>query len=157
MTLRGGRKRAGRDDGRQAALRLLGRREYSARQLRQALKERGLDGGDTDRLLADLQEQGLQSDRRYAELLVRSRLAQGYGAQRITAEAARDGVDDATLAQALEEAAPDWDALLVNLQRRHFRGPPRSRADLLAQARYLLGRGHSAERVWRLLRAEDEA
>ncbi|MGB4592942.1 MAG: regulatory protein RecX, partial [Coriobacteriia bacterium] len=51
---------------------------------------------------------GLVDDHRFAESLVRSLLARGYGARRIERELARAGVEEALIAEVLDQAAtPD--------------------------------------------------
>ncbi|MGH8456738.1 MAG: regulatory protein RecX, partial [Stenotrophobium sp.] len=87
---------------RDSALRVLGRREHSALQLRRKLKARGYDEATAGETVGDLTERGWQSDTRYAEMLVRSRVAQGYGRLYIEAELGVAGVPDADVAAALE-------------------------------------------------------
>jgi len=141
---------------REHLLRLQARREHSAQELRQRLRETGFDREQAEILIETLQDQGLQSDARYAELLVRSRVAQGYGPRRIEAEAGQAGIDASLLAAAIDAADIDWDAVLFELQQRRFRAAPGNRDEAQRQARYLLGRGFDAERVWRLLRERED-
>jgi len=59
---------------RAAALRYLGRREYTAVELRQRLKERGAAVEDIETVLDYVQERGYQSDARAGESHIRGRL-----------------------------------------------------------------------------------
>jgi regulatory protein len=151
-------------DPRTRALRLLARREHSARQLRTKLTRRGageepadeaLDGG-LDELLATLERQGLQSDARFAELLVRSRLSQHYGPLRIAAELRLAGVEASLIAAAIEAADADWDTGAAAALRKRFGNAGTRRAEQARQFRYLLGRGFEAETLRRLLGGGDD-
>ncbi len=123
------------------ALGLLARREHSRRELARKLGQAGIEPGALSQALDRLDAEGLQSDQRFAELLVRSRIAQGYGPRRIRAELGQHGLDAAAAGQAIDAAAPDWRALLEALYRRRFRdacGSPRERD---RRQRHLLQRG----------------
>jgi SOS response regulatory protein OraA/RecX len=52
--------------------------------------------------------QGLVSDRRYAESLVRNRVERGYGPLKITHELRAKGVDDAVIEEVLEHDEAVW-------------------------------------------------
>lgn len=114
------------DDAYERAVGLLARREHSWRELERKLGQRGYPAdairGALERLLAA----GYQSDARFGEMLVRSRVARAYGPLRIRAELSRHGLDDAlidTLLHAAEQDS-DWLQLATDLLRRHYRGKP---------------------------------
>ncbi len=88
-------------------IRCLARREYSVREL-QTKFQAEFDPQSLDQALADLVRQGLQSDLRYAEMLIRSRVRQGYGPARIYAELKLKGVTADLVQQALQESPQDW-------------------------------------------------
>src|SRR6185295_823724 len=73
-------------DPKAQALKLLARREHSARELKRKLTARGIGEVDAAAAVADAAADGWQSDTRYAEMLVRSRISQGFGPMRIEAE-----------------------------------------------------------------------
>ncbi|MCL1976429.1 MAG: RecX family transcriptional regulator [Firmicutes bacterium] len=56
-----------------AAIRYLGRREYSAAELRQRLSERGAAAADIEAALVYVKERGYQDDARAGEVLIRRR------------------------------------------------------------------------------------
>ncbi|TVR53561.1 MAG: regulatory protein RecX [Gemmatimonadales bacterium] len=93
---------------RDKAHRLLSQREHSRSELRQKLLERGSAEGPVDELLDHLRDTGLQSDRRFAEALARSRVARGYGPLRIRSDLARRGVAPPLARQVLDALAVDW-------------------------------------------------
>ena len=137
---------------RDSALRSLGRREHSAAQLKAKLKSRGYESVDAVQAVEDLAASGLQSDARFAEQLVRSRIAQHYGPLRIKAELAVSGLSDADISAALSAAEADWTELARELHRRKFGATPASMAERQKQHRYLAGRGYSGDQIRSVLK-----
>lgn len=133
---------------RDAALRALGRREHSAAQLQRKLRQRGFDEAVADDTVNELADRGWQSDARYAEVLVRSRVTQGYGRLYIEAELSVAGVPEAEAAAALDAADCDWTRSAAALLARKF--GDEAAADLAERNRryrYLAGRGFTAEQI----------
>lgn len=139
-----------------SALRSLGRREHSAAQLRAKLKARGYDSETAVQAVAGLAGNGLQSDARFAEQLVRSRVSQHYGPLRIEAELRASGLSDADTGAALSASETDWTELARSLHRRRFGTAPVDRAAQQKQYRYLAGRGFSGEHIRAVLRDDGE-
>lgn len=123
------------------ALALLSRREHSQRELESKLAARGHDEAEIEAALARLSESGFQSEARFAELLARSRIAQGHGPIRILAELRQHGIADDQAQAALDTEAPDWPALAAELCRRRFRGPAGSHGERIRRANFLARRG----------------
>ena len=123
------------------ALSLLGRREHSRRELKQKLVARGAEAEEIDQALGRLDEHGFQSDFRFAEMLVRSRIAQGHGPIRIRAELRQHGLSEDLARRAIDAEAPDWPALASALCRRRFAGPPADYAERVKRANFLARRG----------------
>lgn len=137
---------------RDKALRALARREHSAAELRQKLEYRGLAGDAAAAVVDNLRQSGWQSDERFAETLVRSRIAQAYGPLRIQAELEHAGVSSMQIRAAMDAAEPNWPALAAQLQVRRFGRLPKGPADWQKQYRYLAGRGFTPEQVRAALR-----
>lgn len=137
-----------------SALRSLGRREHSAVQLRAKLKARGYDSETAAEAVAGLAGSGLQSDARYAEQLVRSRIAQQYGPLRIEAELRASGLSDADTDAALSASETDWAELARSLHRRKFGGAPDGMSAHQKQYRYLAGRGFASEQIRAVLKQD---
>lgn len=96
------------DAARERALQLLGYRERSRFELRAKLAEDGYPPPVLSAIVGAFERTGLVDDHRFAESLVRSLLARGYGARRIERELARAGVEEALIAEVLDQAAtPD--------------------------------------------------
>jgi len=136
-----------RDD----AIRLLARREHSRAELAERLAAKGHAPGPIDECLDALAEQGLQSDARFAESFLRSRVFRGQGPMKIRLEMERRGLgrEEVRDAFAASEQAgeADWFALACEALSRRFTGPgdtPRERA---RRERFLAGRGFDFDQV----------
>ncbi|WP_293367402.1 regulatory protein RecX [Nevskia sp.] len=132
---------------RERALRALGRREHSARELTRKLTHDGLDKGNAAEVVGELSESGWQSDARYAGLLTRSRISQGYGPLRIRAELSARGVDEALIRATLEEEAPDWLDIVGRVHDRRYSKPPTTPKERASRYRYLASRGFTSSQV----------
>ncbi|HVT35678.1 MAG TPA: regulatory protein RecX [Nevskiaceae bacterium] len=142
---------------RNAALRTLGRREHSAAELSAKLAWRGYDEETVRDTVSSLAGKGWQSDERYAEQLVRSRIAQGYGPLRIEAELAAAGVDKKQVAAAMDSADCDWRASVRALHQRRFKSAPQGAAEWQKQYRFLAGRGYTSSQIHAVLREAPES
>ena len=130
------------------ALALLVRREHSARELKTKLAQRGLDADESIAAVAKLQSKDFQSDTRFGEMLVRTRLEGGYGARWIVAELRTHGIDEGRAQALIEEARPDWsDLIRRQLRRRYGAKRPRDFAERNKRAAFLLRRGFDATTV----------
>lgn len=132
---------------RDIALRALARREHSAAELKSKLTRRGHDEQTAVGIVERLAGYGLQSDGRYAEMLARNRMQQGYGPLRIEAELAAAGIDDAEAAAAIAELECDWSERARQVCRRKFKSAPADAADWQRQYRFLAARGFESEQI----------
>src|SRR5258706_16143635 len=106
------------------ALTLLARREHSARELKSKLLRKGMDADESASALVELQSKDYQNDARFGEMLVRSRIAQGYGPRWILAELKTHGIAEASARSLIEAAEPDWPALVRQQLRRRYGTKP---------------------------------
>jgi regulatory protein len=134
-------------DPRAQALKLLARREHSARELKRKLAARGVADADAAAAVEYAAGEGWQDDARYAAMIVRTRVAAGYGPLRIEAELGVAGLANEAIRAALDEAAADWDALAAAQHAKKFGTPPRSSAERAKQYRYLQGRGFTGAQI----------
>lgn len=136
------------------ALGLLARREHSARELKAKLARKGLAADESAVALADLQAKNYQSDTRFGEMLVRTRIAGGYGPRWILAELRQHGVMEDEAQVLLDAAEPDWPVLIRDLLRRRY-GNKRALtpAERAKRAAFLLRRGFDAHTVQSITRA----
>jgi regulatory protein len=151
MTRRGKNPATGAYD---KALGLLARREHSARELKAKLARKGLDAGESARALADLQNKNYQSDARFGEMLVRTRIGGGYGPRWILAELRQHGIEDSAAQALLDAAEPDWPVLVRDLLRRRYGAKTASQAERGKRAAFLLRRGFDAATVQSATRAQ---
>jgi regulatory protein len=93
---------------RKKAMDFLARREYGRTELAKKLADKGFRRSAVEEELATLSEEGLQSDTRFAESFVQSRINQGKGPVRIRADLGQRGIRDGIIEGALESAACDW-------------------------------------------------
>src|SRR5262245_39276873 len=101
-------------DIRLAALRLLGRRDYTSSELSDKLSKRGYDDDAIRALTTKLRSDGTLDDRRVAEAHVRaaSRIKR-RGRLRIERELVLRGIDRATAHEALAALQPDDDLAAI--------------------------------------------
>ena len=117
----GGRKRKTRElTPLQRALALLVRREHSRKELARKLGERGIDTEAALAAVDKLADDGWQSDGRFAEMLVRTRVAHGQGPVRIRAELGTHGLDQESIEAALGGFEGSWTEAALEVARRRF-------------------------------------
>jgi regulatory protein len=141
--------------GRDTALRLLARREHAAAELRDKLVRRGHDESAAADIVGQLAGAGWQSDARYAEMLVRNRIEQGYGPLRIRAELEAARVPDAEIRTAFAAAEVDWTAQAAAVHARRFRALARDAAEWQRQYRHLALRGFEPQQIRAVLKDRD--
>lgn len=134
-------------DPKTQALKLLARREHSARELKRKLAARGITDDAAAAAVEHAIAENWQSDARYAGMLVRTRVAGGYGPVRIEAELEVAGVPGDQIRAALDAAEADWRALAVEVHAKKFGRPPKSSAERAKQYRYLQGRGFDSSQI----------
>ena len=130
------------------AYRLLGKREYSTRELERRLRRKwpDLDNGALEELLAALVDENLLSDERFAESYVRSQVQRCSGPLKIRAALRERGVSDAYISAALEEQAGAWTHLATAWLERQHPGP----LDFDARGKYyrrLVNRGFTHDQA----------
>lgn len=141
-------------DPKARAIALLARREHSARELTRKLKAKGVSADEAAAAVADVAAEGWQSDSRYAEMLVRSRIGQGYGPLRIEADLRQAGLPGEAVAEALAASGADWKVQCAEAQAKKFRTLPVSGADRAKQYRFLAGRGFTASEIGAVLKGD---
>ena len=95
---------------RRVAMNALGRREHSAYELRNKLQQafKNATQEEVNAVIARLQTQGLQDDRRFAEMFIRSRFNRGKGPDLIRRELDPHGLSAADTDAIFAEYAEDW-------------------------------------------------
>ncbi len=130
------------------ALRLLARRDHSAQELRQKLRNKGAAPEQIDGVLERLLEEDWLNETRFAESFTRSRVARGLGPYRIRRELQERGVGEGDIAMAMAPFEDGWFDLAVEVKERKF-GSVREEdfRERAKQQRFLQYRGFSHEQI----------
>jgi regulatory protein len=107
-------------DTREVALGLLARREHSKRELIIKLRARGCPEKIITQVVDQLSAEGMQSDARFAETFVRSRVNRGRGPLRIRAELIERGLEDEFIVEALLQYEDWWRDLALETYSKKF-------------------------------------
>jgi regulatory protein len=126
----------------------LARREHGRVELATKLEKAGFDPGISEDAVAGLVADGLQSDARFVEAFVQSRISQGKGPTRIRVELREKRVEDQLIEEGLLDAREDWFALARRVRRRKFgKEPPADFKEKARQMRFLQYRGFESEHI----------
>jgi regulatory protein len=137
---------------REAAVRLLARREHSTDELRRKLKRRGYGPATIDAVVTTLRRTESVSDARFAESFVRVRSERGQGPLRIRAELRERGVTDVLVDEVLTTTSEFWLERAHRARVKRFgEEAPATRDDWNRQARFLSQRGFPADLIYRAL------
>ncbi|MBR9883018.1 MAG: regulatory protein RecX [Oceanospirillales bacterium] len=132
----------------QAVAQLLARREYSRGELVSRLRSRVEDGDMLERVLDRMQENGYQSDSRFAMSQARQRYEQGYGERRIRYDLQQKGIPSTLTDATLCELEADWfESAHRQAVRKFGEQPPADAKERARRTRYLLGRGFGYDEV----------
>jgi regulatory protein len=135
-------------DARKKAMDFLARREYGQTELIKKLADKGYDRSVAEQAVNKLTEDGLQSDQRFAEAFVQSRINQGKGPVRIRLDLGQRGVGDAVIELAIEDASANWFELARDVRLRKFgAGKPSDFKAKAKQMRFLQYRGFEQDHI----------
>lgn len=137
---------------RNQAIRYLGRREHSRKELQHKLCGKGFDADLVAALLDSLEKERLLSDARYAEAYIYSRSQKGYGPQRIQQELGERGVDERLVTQLFSDMEVDWQGIASRTRKKKFGSHGfDSWEEKSKQMRFLQYRGFTLEQINRAL------
>ena len=103
-------------------------------------------------MAAGLEAEGLLSDDRFVEALVRVRRQRGRGPLRIQKELQEKGVAEDVVGRWLDVASDDWVEEVKRVCRRKYGGKvPKSLSERAKQARFLQYRGFTFDQIQRAL------
>ena len=126
----------------------LARREYGQTELIRKLADKGFERDIAAQAVIRLTEEGLQSDQRFAESFVQSRINQGKGPVRIRLDLGQRGISESTIELAIEEADADWRALAREQRQRKFgASAPPDFKEKARQMRFLQYRGFEQDQI----------
>lgn len=131
---------------RQRALRIIGTRAMSVKELTDRLKEKGESPENAEDAAQWLLDMRLLDDAQYAAMCVRHYAAKGYGPGKIRNELYRRGIARELWDEALEEL-PEQDDRIDALLRRKLKSDTPDRAELRKAADYLYRRGFGRDEI----------
>ena len=140
---------------RQRALECLARREYTRAELARKLAPHAAGPDEIEALLEEFAARGWLSEGRFAEQLVASRRGR-FGSLRIAHELRERGVPDDVVDTLLPGLEDEDLQVARDIWRQKFGKRPGTAAERAKQARFLQGRGFSAEVIRRLLRFDED-
>ncbi len=147
-------KNFGYKEAAQRLYRLLARREYSAAEAKEKLLHDGFSEETAEEAVAKAVEGNVISDARYAEALVRTRLAAGKGRRGIERELAQKGIAPELISEWGQSPGDDEGQELERALEVLCKRPPRSKNPRDAGYRKLISKGYSspiastAVRLW---------
>lgn len=135
----------------------LARREHGRVELLNKLTKFGFDVDVAEDAIAQLVDDGLQSEQRFVEAFVRSRISQGKGPAKIRADLRDRGLTDGLIDAGLSGAGEDWFKLARQVHTKKF-GQERATSfkDKARQMRFLQSRGFDQEHIQAAISADDE-
>jgi len=130
----------------QRAVGFLARREHSCHELYYKLSERGYQEVEIEEALVRLQDEGLQSDERFAEAFVQSRVQRGHGPVKIGSELRQRGIDDRLVGQLIQSGVYDWFELAgQTYSKKYGNSRPADYQEKARRMRFLQQRGFDTE------------
>ena len=130
------------------AVRYLSNREYSRRELRSKLLVKQFTLKDINTALDSLAEKGYQSDERFAEMFLTSRVSRGNGPFKIKIELSQRGIAETVIEQLFDNSAIDWLEQARKLRQKKFGMQlPKDIKSLSKQVRYLRNKGFCQQHV----------
>jgi regulatory protein len=139
---------SGGEAARGKAMRLLARRDYPSKLLRNRLGEAGVDPSAVDEAVTDLQDARYVNDERYVDSAVAGRASRGQGPVRIALELVRQGCPKELVEAAVRRDDPDWTQRATALRLRRFgREKATDAKERARQVRFLLQRGFTSAQV----------
>ena len=125
---------------------LLARREHSKLELFQKVSKKQFDTDLIKENIDDFIEHDWQSDQRYGEMVVRSRILKCHGPVKIGRELQQKGVSSNIIEQAINVDV-DWCELAEAALKKRFSSHGESQNEVARQYRFLLQRGFTNEQI----------
>jgi regulatory protein len=142
---------------RKKAMDYLARREHGHHELLTKLTKFGFDANVAEIAIAELVNDGLQSDQRFVDMFIQSRIHQGKGPLRVRADLRERGIEDGMIDNGLAQAGQDWYALAREVWGKKFGpGRPEGFNEKARQMRFLQSRGFDAGQIQAAVSALDE-
>tara|TARA_B100001769_G_C22086136_1_gene585516 strand:+ start:124 stop:615 length:492 start_codon:yes stop_codon:yes gene_type:complete len=134
---------------RKKAMDLLARREHSRLELYQKLKQRQFEPDVINSELDKLLDEGLQSDERFAEAFLRSRIDRGKGPNIILSELSQRGIDELIASNVISNITDEeWNDLAYEAMNKKLRNEAELDYDKqLKLMKFLSNRGFTRSQI----------
>lgn len=133
------------------AVDLLSRREHSRVELESKLANKGFNEEQIASAMEQLLEHDLQSDERYLEDFVRSRVLKGSGPLKIAHELRARGIDSGALNTYLEDLDIDWFKVATATYQKKYRSDDDIDArEKAKRVRFMQSKGFPSDIIFRL-------
>jgi len=133
---------------RKRAMNMLARREHAPAELAAKLEKRGHASDDVMIVVDQLIDDGLLSEMRYADAIVRSHARRGVGPVRVRADLLAVKVSEAQIDRALVDADIDWRKLACAVRGKRFGAQiPDDFPTKAKQMRFLQQRGFTSDEI----------
>ncbi len=134
------------------AVRVLAGREHTRQELTRKLARLGVQGSIAQDVVEGLANQSLQSDERFTESFVRSRIVRGYGALWIRRALEERGVSAELIQTHLAQSSSFWVVRAREARARKFgEALPADQKAWAREARFLAQRGFPSDTIRRVL------
>lgn len=135
-------------EARKKAMDYLARREHGRSELINKLTKFGFQAATADDAVAQLVDDNLQSDQRFVEAFIVSRINQGKGPLKIRADLRERDIAGGIVEIGLEDAEQDWYASARAVREKKF-GPdyPADYSEKARQMRFLQSRGFDTDHI----------
>jgi regulatory protein len=138
---------------RSCAINLLAMREHTKFELQHKLEIRGFAPAAIAKVVAVLEQEGLQSDQRFIENYIVMRCRRGFGPIRIKMELNERGVDKGLIEHFLQDYKSNWQELAQKALHKKFGNKiPNDLAEQTKQMKYLYYKGFAADLIRKLFR-----
>lgn len=136
-----------------SALRLLCRREHGAQELVNKLAKKGYEQEDARKALERCQELDLQSDMRFAEIICRVRIRQGYGPLRISQELQSKQISQELINKVLRAESDNWLSYALAVWEKKYNNKEAATGiEMQKRQRFLLYRGFPGDIINRVIK-----
>ncbi|WP_331346088.1 regulatory protein RecX [Cellvibrio sp. UBA7661] len=134
-------------DVRLGAMNFLALREHSIKELTDKLVRKYGQSEHIEKAIAELAEQGLQSDERFAEAFIRMRQRQGKGSSLIKMELRERGISSCLVDTLIDERDTMWTKLAREVRSKRFTELPAGAREKAKQMRFLHSRGFASHHI----------
>ena len=133
---------------RHQALDLLARREHASHELGTKLLAKGGDRTEIETVLTQLQQEGLLSDARFAEMRCRQRREAGFGPLHVSSDLLARGLSRQLITEVIDAESELWLSAARHAKQKRFGpGRPRDPATQAKWMRFLHARGFTQRQI----------